>query len=125
MQIVRVRNLTRDNILCEQCEVATSLWARTRGLMGRSTLGEGEGLWIVRCPSIHMFNMKFAIDAVFVTRDNIVTDIAAELARGKTYVAHGGAGKPVAVIELPAGSAARNGTCIGDALACEPFEADS
>lgn len=41
---------------------------RTRGLLGRTSMDAGEGLWIVPCPMIHTFFMKFPIDVVFLNR---------------------------------------------------------
>lgn len=114
-----VKNLTRDTVLAEECEIASSYWERTRGLMMRPSLPEGTGLYIERTPSIHMFNMKFAIDAVFVTAENVVTDIRENLGRRKMYVAKNGAGKPYAVIELPVGTVARTSTQVGDQLKVE------
>ena len=84
MKTVRIRNLTRDTVLCSQCAVADNLLTRTRGLMGRASLGDDEGMWIKRCPSIHMFNMKFALDVIdIVTKDGLVTDISARHCAGK------------------------------------------
>lgn len=51
-------------------EVARSLRARTRGLLGRDRL---EGAFLL-CPakSVHTFRMRFAIDVAFVDRDGTV-----------------------------------------------------
>lgn len=40
--------------------------SRSRGLLGRSSLDPEEGLWIIPCPMIHTFFMKFAIDVLFL-----------------------------------------------------------
>jgi hypothetical protein len=63
---VRVRNPERDTVLAARCRMASSLRDRTVGLLGTSAVGPGDGLWIERSPSIHMFFMRYAIDAVFV-----------------------------------------------------------
>ena len=60
------RNLTRDTVLASRLEVAGSLWQKFKGLMGRSSLDEGTGLWLPDSNGIHMMFMKFPIDAVFV-----------------------------------------------------------
>ena len=62
------RNLTRGTVLAGQVEVAASLWARFMGLMGRAALMPGYGLWLTGTNGIHMFCMRFAIDAVFLGR---------------------------------------------------------
>lgn len=48
--------------------------ARSKGLLGRESLGADEGMWIVQpplawlvpCPTIHTFFMKFPIDVLFL-----------------------------------------------------------
>ena len=37
-------------------------------MLGRDSLEPEEGLWIVPCPMIHTFFMRFAIDVVFLDR---------------------------------------------------------
>jgi uncharacterized membrane protein (UPF0127 family) len=60
-------------ILIPRLEVASTLWRRTRGLLGRSELPADRALWILRCNSIHTFFMKFPIDVVFLNRRMQVT----------------------------------------------------
>jgi uncharacterized membrane protein (UPF0127 family) len=60
------RNETRGTLLAARLEVASSLWARFRGLMGRRDLAAGEGLWLTSGNGIHMMFMRFPIDAVFL-----------------------------------------------------------
>lgn len=42
--------------------------SRSRGLLGRDAMAREEGLWIVPCPMIHTFFMRFAIDVLFLDR---------------------------------------------------------
>jgi hypothetical protein len=63
---VRIRTLKNDLLLCERCRVADSFWSRLLGLMGQAALGPDEGVWLRPCGSIHMWFMRFSIDAVFV-----------------------------------------------------------
>jgi uncharacterized protein len=62
------RNETRGTVLADRLEVVGSFWGRFMGLMGRATLPAGTGLWLPGDNGIHMFFMRFAIDAVFVGR---------------------------------------------------------
>ena len=101
------------HVACSRCEVATSLWARTRGLLGRAGLAPDEGLLIPRTSSIHMFFMRFPIDAVFLDRELRVRRIAADLPPWRIAWARGAK----SVLELPAGAAARAGIEIGSRLA--------
>lgn len=77
--------------------------ARTRGLMFRAGLAEGEGIDIRPCASIHMMFMRFPIDAVFYGKDFRVTKVVRNV-RPWTGIAFGGKGAH-GVIELPAGAA--------------------
>ena len=62
------RNETRGTVLAERLATASSLWGRFRGLMGRASLPTGDGLFLTGTNGIHMFFMRFAIDAVFVAK---------------------------------------------------------
>ena len=116
MKFIRLVNATQGRILCERCGLANSMWTRVRGLLGRKSLPDDEGLLISPCPSIHMWGMKFAIDVVFVTRENVVTDIIENIAPGRYYVAKANRGKPFAAIELAAGKVASTAVDIGDQI---------
>lgn len=119
MKIVRVFNVTRSAIICEHCGVADNIFTRVRGLLGKSTLPEDEGLLISPCPSIHMFGMKFSLDVLFLTRENVVTDFVENIAPGKYYVAKTQHGKAHSALELPVGTIARTSTHRGDQLLIE------
>jgi uncharacterized membrane protein (UPF0127 family) len=104
--------------------LATSFWARFRGLMGSAPLDLDAGLYLP-VNSIHMLFMRFPIDAVFVAApgsdgDRRVVAIRAELPawRGLVMPVKGAAG----VLELAAGTAARAGLSMGDVVR---FEAPS
>jgi len=65
--------LLRDGTVLASAEVATSLSARARGLLGRDGI---EGALILeRTRSVHSFGMRFAIDVAFLGRDLEVVDI--------------------------------------------------
>ena len=63
---MRVENATRGTVIGDRIRIARNTRDRTVGLLDRHGLADGEGLWIERSPSIHMFFMRFPIDAVFV-----------------------------------------------------------
>jgi uncharacterized membrane protein (UPF0127 family) len=60
------RNASRGTLLAESLEDGSSLWAKFMGLMFRSRLPRGHGLWLPGENGIHMLFMRFAIDVVFV-----------------------------------------------------------
>ncbi len=55
-------------ILASNIRLAGSFWARFKGLMGKKSLGDGEGLLIMRCQAVHCFFMKIPIDAVYLSK---------------------------------------------------------
>ena len=119
MKSVRVVNVTREKILCEKCGVANNLFTRVRGLLGRSSLNAEEGLLITPCPSIHMFGMKFALDVIFLSPENILTDFVENIAPGKFYVAQNHFGKAYSAVEIVPGTIAKTDTQRGDEIRLE------
>lgn len=107
-----VRNATRDAVLGDSIEVAGTGAKRNKGLLGRDSLPDGEGLWIVPCEAIHMFFMRFPIDVVFLDKKKRVVKIAANLKPWRLA----GSLRAKSVLELPAGTAERSGTQVGDQL---------
>ncbi len=66
-----------------RCRLADTFWSRFKGLTGRPPLPPGEGLLLRPCNSIHMFFMRFAIDAVFLDRDFNIVKLVRSLAPGR------------------------------------------
>ena len=124
MKTIQMRNQTRDNVVCARCQLADNLWTRGKGLLGRKALDPDEGILLVPGSSIHMFGMKFAIDVIYLTRDDMVTDFVADIGPGKAHVAkdQSGQGKPHSALEVAAGTIARVGVEIGDQLARAAIE---
>jgi stress-induced morphogen len=73
-------------VVCERCELANTPLKRMRGLLGRSGLDEDEGMLFRPAGSIHMFFMRFPIDAVFCDRDLVVVGVERDLKPWKTAV---------------------------------------
>ena len=116
------RNVTRGSAVADPLELGESFWARFRGLMGRSALPAGAGLWLPGSPSIHMLFMRFPIDCVFLgpqesdgTRRVVGLRRALRPWIGVVWWIRGGAG----VIELPVGAIDASATEIGDVVAME------
>jgi uncharacterized membrane protein (UPF0127 family) len=101
-------------VVATRCDVANNFLTRGFGLMSRSGLAEGEGLLLTKTGSITMFFMRFAIDALFIDRSMRVLRVAENL---RPWVPAVGAPRGTeSVLELPAGTAARTGTQVGDEL---------
>ena len=114
---VSARNVTRETTLATSVEQASSLWARFMGLMGRPPLPPGNGLWLAGTNGIHMFFMRFAIDAVFLGKrgpggGRRVVGLRRGLRPwlGIAPLVRGADG----VLELPVGVIDASGTQIGD-----------
>ncbi|MBI2565720.1 MAG: DUF192 domain-containing protein [Candidatus Schekmanbacteria bacterium] len=117
LPVVRIRHAASGAIIVPRAEKAATVFSRMRGLLGRSSLAEGDGMWIIPCPSIHTVRMRFEIDAVFLDSAFRVTRVCPGLAPGRWHV--GGGKGARSVIELPAGAAARHALAVGDELAME------
>jgi hypothetical protein len=111
-------NETRGTLLAEHLEMATSLWGRFMGLMGRRSLPAGHGLWLGG-NGIHMMFMRFPIDAVFLGRaaadgSRPVLSVHRALRPwvGLVPLVRGAEG----VLELPVGTIDASGTARGDVV---------
>ncbi len=117
------RNVTRGTVLASDLEVASSLWSRFLGLMGRPSLPEGHGLLLDGTNGIHMFFMRFPIDCVFLDRPNadgerrvVAVYRGVRPWTGIIPYVRGGHG----VLELPAGTIAESTTVVGDLVSLTP-----
>src|SRR3990170_1755260 len=121
MSLIRVENTTRSTTVGDRVRVASSTKDRTVGLLRTPEVRPGEGLWIERSPSIHMFFMRYAIDAVFVSKNGRVTKVAANLKPWRVVWWARGARD---CLEVPVGAAAASGTQVGDKVAIEDVDED-
>ena len=111
-------NETRGTRIADELEIASSLWARFMGLMGRAPLPAGHGLWLGG-NGIHMMFMRFPIDAVFLGRPSsdggrpvLSVHRALRPWTGLVPLVRGAEG----VLELPVGSIDASGTERGDVV---------
>jgi uncharacterized membrane protein (UPF0127 family) len=113
MRSVRVANRTRGVVLGTRVAVADRWWLRLRGLLGRTELGQGEGLLLRPCKAIHMAGMAFPLDVGFLDAEGRLIAMYPDLPpRGRTRW-HLGARQ---ALELPAGTFAATGSDLGDVL---------
>jgi uncharacterized membrane protein (UPF0127 family) len=98
-------------VVADRCRIARNPWSRMRGLLGRASLAPGEAMLFRPAGSIHMFFMRFTIDAVFCDRDLVVLDVVPSLRPWRMASRRGAK----VVIELAEGAAA--GVRPGDHLA--------
>ncbi len=117
MQLVRVHNRTRGEILAERAELASSYWTRFWGLMGRSELAPGSGLVLQPGGGIHMWFMRIPLDVVHVDGQRRVTHVLRNIQPwrfGPIFVGGRWA------IELPTATASN--THIGDEIDVETLD---
>jgi uncharacterized membrane protein (UPF0127 family) len=113
MQMPQVALANDDgDVVCENCFLAETSSARLRGLLGRSGLSSGEGMLLRPASSIHTAFMRFAIDAVFLDQADRVVKVVPDLHPWRIAASRGAR----AVLELPAGEAARRGLRPGVSL---------
>jgi uncharacterized protein len=119
------RNLSRETTLADRLEDGSSFWAKFAGLMGRASLGAGDGLWLPGENAIHMLFMRFAIDVVFVSRPQDgpggrrrVLSVRRALPPWRGIVWRVGGAK--GVLELPVGTIESTRTAVGDEIAIDP-----
>jgi uncharacterized membrane protein (UPF0127 family) len=109
---MKITNLNRQTVLASAAEVASSGPARRKGLLGRTGLPAGGGLWIVPCESVHTFFMKFPIDLVYIDRKKVVKKVRSNVGPWRMSIcfsAH-------SILELPVGAIRDSLTQRGDQL---------
>ncbi len=109
-------NQTRNAVLATHLEVADTADTRMRGLLKRTHLAENEGLMIRPCSSVHMMFMRFAIDVVFLSKNNHVVGLCPNL---KPYQFSPIFFNSCCAIELPAGKIEATKTLKGDVIAIQ------
>jgi uncharacterized membrane protein (UPF0127 family) len=113
---LRIFNRTRQTVLGTSVEMADHGATRRKGLLGRSSLASGEGIWIVPCESVHTFWMKFPIDLVYLDRNKKVKKIRSGVAPWRLSAclsAH-------SVLEFASGTIHSTQTMAGDWLEFSP-----
>ena len=122
---LRLRRHGDGAVLCERLVLGESFGQRLMGLMGRASLPPDEGLWLPTS-SIHMFFMRFPIDALCVGKADEdgrrpVVGLRHDLPPWRGIVLP--VRRAEGVIELPAGTLARHDVVEGDVVVFEPADA--
>jgi len=113
MRVTKVVDATRGTLIGDRIEVADTSATRGKGLLGRTGLAAGAGLWIKPCSGVHMFGMKFSIDVIGLNGKREVIKLWPNLKPWRM--------SPISlrlrsVIEVPAGRIAECGIELGDVL---------
>lgn len=106
-------NKTRKSPVVAKVDLATTFFKRLKGLLGTKSLEEDRGLFLSPCKSIHMFGMKYAIDAVFLNKDLKVVELVENIQPGAVSGHYRDA---LSCLELAQGTIKRVNLEIGDQL---------
>jgi uncharacterized membrane protein (UPF0127 family) len=114
MRSICVVNRTRNTTVGHNIELADTSLTRMWGLLGRSSLNTGGGLWIAPSSGVHTLGMKFPIDVVGLDRNKRVVKLWHALVPYRiTSVSF----RTSSVIELAAGGISEARIELGDQLA--------
>jgi uncharacterized membrane protein (UPF0127 family) len=116
---LKIRNQTKNKVVCQEAHLADSFCKRARGLMFRKEWEGLDGLLLSPCSSIHTMGMRMEIDLCFLDPEYKVLKALACL--GPWRLAQGGRGSHT-TLELPAGTLERTGTRPGDRLVMDRQE---
>jgi uncharacterized membrane protein (UPF0127 family) len=103
----------QNQILLSDLEIASDLFSRAKGLLGKKQISNQQGLWIHDCNSIHTFLMNFSIDCIFLDSKLKVKSLKSNIKPGRLVWPQWGA---KSVIEVSAGQIQSMNIQIGDEL---------
>jgi uncharacterized membrane protein (UPF0127 family) len=115
---MKVINITRQTVLATNLEVANDGPTRNKGLLGRTGLAEGEGLWIIPCEAVHTIGMKFPIDLIYLDRKQSVRKMKSNVPAWRfsvCFTAH-------SILELPVGTISATKTTKADVVEFLPAD---
>ncbi len=106
--------ITKNNkTVTANAEVANTFLSRFRGLMFRKSVDGDYALHITPCNQVHMFNMRFALDVVYLSETGEVVEIHENVKPNKVCKAVRNA---KSVLEMRAAAATVHGIAKGDVL---------
>ena len=103
-------NVSTDQRLADRVLQAETILERLRGLLGRSSLPEGEAMLLEPCRAIHTVGMRFPIDVLFLDGGGRVVRAAERIRPNRLMEA---AWRAKRALKLPAGRIAATGTSVG------------
>jgi uncharacterized membrane protein (UPF0127 family) len=110
------RNVDTGSVVADKIAVADTRATRAVGLLTRTSLDPGEGLWIVPSRGVHTFWMRFTIDVVALDERGVVIDQVPAMKPWRVRLPRRGT---AGVLELPSGTLAASGTAIGHRIEFE------
>lgn len=105
--------IKNGTVITENAEIADSFFRRFMGLMFRKAIADDYALHITPCNQIHMLNMRFAIDVVYLDGEGRVVRIDSNVAPKKICKT---VREAKSVIEMNASAAEKYGIRTGDVM---------
>ena len=106
----------KNQIFVDNCVYRDCFAFRFKGLLGKNSLEEGEGILLMPCTSIHMFFMRFPVDALFIDSEFKVLALYAPIKPWRISRPHF---RAAAVIEVAAGRVEACNLAVGDQIQFE------
>jgi len=113
------RNVDTGAVVASMVAVADTRATRAVGLLNRTGLEPGEGLWIVPSRGVHTWWMRFPIDILALDDRGIVIDSVANLKPWRIRLPRRGT---AGVLELPVGTLSQSRTAVGHRITFESEE---
>lgn len=117
--ISAVINQRTGQIIARRVVWAHGWLERLKGLLGTQTLDEQSGMWLKPCRSIHTLGMNYAIDVVFLDRQNKICQLSSQV---RPYRACTAPLRTQSALELPAGRIQHLSLQLDDLLQFEPLD---
>lgn len=117
MQTLAILNRTTRAEIGDRIECADTSLTRLVGLLGRSGLEAGRGIWIRPSSGVHTFGMRFAIDVVGLDQGMRVVKLWPKVKPHRMTSINT---KVRSVLELTAGAIELQSIQIGDVLDISP-----
>lgn len=100
-------------IITNNAQQADTFLSRFRGLMFRKSIADDYALHITPCNQIHMLNMRFAIDVIYLSENGTVVQVDENVQPGKICKT---VKQAKSVIEMKASAARQKGITKGDKI---------
>ncbi len=114
MKVFRLENQTLEKeLLFDSVKTADNFFIKAFGLIFRKEPKPGEGLLFYKCDSVQTFWMRFAVDVIFLDKNNKILALFTGLGPFRITPFIKGADK---VLELRKGSIKNSGLEIDDRL---------
>ena len=113
------RNVDTGAVVASMVAVAVTRATRAMGMLNRTGMEPGEGLWIVPSRGVHTWWMRFPIDILALDDRGIVIDSVANLKPWRIRLPRRGT---AGVLELPVGTLNQSRTAVGHRITFESEE---